>query len=708
MAGWRDAPLAPAPQSAPSGGATPAWAAAPLAEAASTPAGPMDRLAGFTKRAAQVPLGGAEALTSLASSAVAAPAAGIAGIVQGVSNAAARVTGGQPGMQAADRVRQVQGALTYQPRTQGGQVATGAIAYPFEKLAEGADWAGQKVADATGSPLAGTVVNTALQAAPALATRTGRAPLVKAGRAVVERTTGRPTAAAAAQSANELGAARARAEAYVTRTAGLDWSALGPALQDRLTQIARSATALEQLDPKAVAREARLQSLPVPVSATRGQLERNPAAMRREANVAATEAGQPIADVYAQQNAQLLENLDVLKGKVAGRGKTASTARTPEDAGRSVQDAALRAKQQKAEAQTNAAYKAARATEPDAEVGPQPLYEMLEQSPEMGRLPWLEGWLRKNKVTATETAPDGTVVQTTRGVKLAELDDLRKKATAIAKTGGTDGYYAGQVLKTIDGLMDEVPDAAKAWKDARATHRAERTEFGDQGAVRRLVEEKPNSTDRVTALESTVDRIVGGSLEDIRTVKRSLLTGGDSATRTAGRQAWRDVRTQVIQRLRDEATKGVATMPDGSPNLQPGALKRAIDAIGPEKLNEVFGPGTARQLDAILKAAQDTKTMPATGGPPVGSSTVQNALAFLEKGLGRIPLAGPVADAAIGVVRTGVREAENTRAAAAATTTPLNEALSRASSRSNRSAAARAAAPYVPLSELANREQRPR
>lgn len=109
-----------------------------------------------------------EPLMSLGSSALAMPVAGIAGL-GAMGTKALGLTETDP----ADVVRRVQGALTYQPRTLAGEKVTGAISYPFEKLAQGADWAGQKTLDATGSPVAATAVNTAIQSIPALLTRRG-------------------------------------------------------------------------------------------------------------------------------------------------------------------------------------------------------------------------------------------------------------------------------------------------------------------------------------------------------------------------------------------------------------------------------------------------------------------------------------------------------------------------------------------------------
>lgn len=102
----------------------------------------------------------AEAGASLATGAVATPIAGLAGIAQAAKNVVS------PGMSAADRVRQMQEMLTFEPRTKGGKTAAGVVAYPFEKYAEGADIVGGKTAEITGSPAAGAAVNTAIQSVP--------------------------------------------------------------------------------------------------------------------------------------------------------------------------------------------------------------------------------------------------------------------------------------------------------------------------------------------------------------------------------------------------------------------------------------------------------------------------------------------------------------------------------------------------------------
>lgn len=115
---------------------------------------------GWKDYAAAVP----EAAMSLGSGLASSVGGGLAGLADIPLHAA-----GIAKTSAADVVQNIQQAGTYQPRTQGGQALTGALSYLPGKLAQGADWAGQKTSDLTGSPLAGAAVNTGIQALPMLA-----------------------------------------------------------------------------------------------------------------------------------------------------------------------------------------------------------------------------------------------------------------------------------------------------------------------------------------------------------------------------------------------------------------------------------------------------------------------------------------------------------------------------------------------------------
>lgn len=156
------------------------------------------RVGPFTPPPGQKPVGDLysailEPAASLVSGTAGTALGGIAGL-GAIGTNALGLTKTEP----ADVVRGIQGAITYEPRTKAGDAVNSAIAYPFEKLANFADRAGdaintpqpnrpllarygagqkpmtQKDFGSDGSPLLATAVNTGIQSLPALLTRRGR------------------------------------------------------------------------------------------------------------------------------------------------------------------------------------------------------------------------------------------------------------------------------------------------------------------------------------------------------------------------------------------------------------------------------------------------------------------------------------------------------------------------------------------------------
>ena len=113
----------------------------------------------------------AETAANLATQAVALPVAGIAGI--GALAGQAMGADGDP----AATVHNVASALTYQPRTDLGQHLTDTTMLPFEQLAKAGRYAGDATLDATGSPIAATAVDTAINALPMMVAPAAKAPI---------------------------------------------------------------------------------------------------------------------------------------------------------------------------------------------------------------------------------------------------------------------------------------------------------------------------------------------------------------------------------------------------------------------------------------------------------------------------------------------------------------------------------------------------
>lgn len=126
-------------------------------------------------------VGAGETALTLGSGAVAFPESGAAGIAQAGINKVLGPTatrtvpindfdqiaragvGGIPRPSPADTVRDFQSTLTYQPQTAAGQAITGAISKPLEYVDRGGNYVGEKVTDATGSPMLGAAANAGSQ-----------------------------------------------------------------------------------------------------------------------------------------------------------------------------------------------------------------------------------------------------------------------------------------------------------------------------------------------------------------------------------------------------------------------------------------------------------------------------------------------------------------------------------------------------------------
>ncbi len=105
-------------------------------------------------------LTGPDTMLALGSGALAGPASGFAGL-------AGAVLPGPEG-QGADWASKVAQALSYKPRTQGGELLTKGAALPFELLHKGGVALGQKAQDAGASPGVATAIQTAAEVGPAL------------------------------------------------------------------------------------------------------------------------------------------------------------------------------------------------------------------------------------------------------------------------------------------------------------------------------------------------------------------------------------------------------------------------------------------------------------------------------------------------------------------------------------------------------------
>lgn len=404
------------------------------------------------------------------------------------------------------------------------------------------------------------------------------------------------------------------------------------------------------LDPRAAPRRSQMDSLPVPITdATKGQLTRDPVALRRESQLATTDVGEPLRDVYVDQNARLLENLDTLRGRTGPKSTTETdvgrrVAGEPQE-GRPGAEGALTRQASDAKQGVNKLYDEARtAGEMEGPVEIKPLLNYLAKHEDPTQVGYATSALKRLKliredefgnIVPTEAAGPKSSVLT-----LNELEGVRRAAVAARKDGGTKGHYASELIGKIDELTDSA--GGEAYAAARKGRRDYGTRFEEPQAIDQLLS-RDSRTDRTTALEDVWNKtVVGGSIADLTRVRDTLLNdAGDRRARDAGRKAWRDIAGQTVQHIKDEATKSAALDEAGRPNVSAPALKKALDTLGDEKLQLILGDTAAAQLRSLSEVAADLKTKPPAR--IAGSDTVANSLVMkMNNILDHIHIFGPL------------------------------------------------------------------
>lgn len=594
------------------------------------------------------PLGMGENVLQMATGAVAAPIAGLSGMVAGTF-----APTGKGLDTAADTVRKVQEGLTYSPRTKMGRALE--QYNPLQLIPKAGQFVGEKTLDVTGSPEAATIADVAVQALPAVLFRKSANSLEPTPQAV--------------ELANQLKKQQAvqNAVKFVEQKTGMQWKELPDEFKAQLTEIANDATNLEKLDPAALARQVRMTRLGIP--ATRGQVTRNVPQLTSEENLSRAKAGGPIRDIYATQDTRLHDLLSKMKDT--------GVPSTSLGVGEAVQKTARGIEKQSRD-NYESLYKTARETEPDAVVSAMPVVDLLKGNPEMQRLGWLESYLNRAKIKETgENARSD--------VPLKELYDLRIKANGIRKAGGTDSFYAGEVIKAVDESMNQIPESAKKWRKATNAFKQHKITFEDQGGIERLVSDA-SRTDPKIALEDTFDKTVrSGSAAQLQQVKKLFADNGESGT-----QAWNALRSSTIDYLKNKAAGEMQVVGEqGQLQFNGVFLKalRELDADG--KLDVLFSKEDAAKLREIGEAVRDIRTKP--DARVHGSSTASNTVRFLEQFSGKLSKVPVVGDVAGGVIKVGQKLHElgkEARLVKEASTTPIQEATKAAQSK--RASSARA------------------
>lgn len=475
-------------------------------------------------------------------------------------------------------------ALTYAPRTQAGQEQLQAVGQAMQQILPITPLTGELGMIAQGARAA----QPAMQAGAGIATEAAQ----QAAQAV------KPVAQRAITAVREK---------------------VSPAASVQRGSVGAAAT------PEALMRETGSAELPVPIKLTEGQKTRTFEQQRFEREIAKDlEIGEPIRERFAQQNKQLIQNMDAF---IDMTGAQAPDLRT---IGVSVTEA-LRSRAAKDKAQIRTLYKEAeKAGELAAPVDFAPIADYLNQN-RAGRssapiLQTIADELRVQEVGGGALA-EGTVSAGT--VTLQQAEKIRAAINRFAKQNDPNDLRVASELKS---LIDAQTEGAggNLYSKARAARARYAQNYENIGIVENILGTKRGSVDRVIALEDVLNRSIvdpNASLDSVRQIRRLLQTEGDK-----GKQAWSELQGGALAYIRDQATKNVARDTMGNPIVSAAQLDRAISGLDKSgKLDFIYGKKGAEKIRLLNDISKDVLTSPP--GAINTSNTASVLLAALDMGI---------------------------------------------------------------------------
>ena len=360
-------------------------------------------------------------------------------------------------------------------------------------------------------------------------------------------------------------------------------------------------------------RAQRAAELPVPIELARFQRTRDFVEQQRARELAKNnEVGGPIRDRMARQQDELRQNFESF---IEGTGSEVWN--NPYEQGGVIADA-LGTLAKRERTRTNALYKRA---EKSGEMREPIDYKELSDFI-AGQTPTTRDKLAPVLKTVEEQLLANDPNKTGM-ISLNMMEDIRKLINKVASPGTPDASFGRDMRGIIDNATKDA--GGDVYKQARASRTKYARDFEDIDLVQKVFATKPGSTERYVGLEKVVDKITGEgtSLDSVKHLFGLLEKAGPRGTR-----AMRELQGSVMEKIRDQAYRGVTTDQSGQAVIQPAALNKIITSLNKNgKLDLIFDKKTAELLNTINDVTKDIITAPPGSVNASGtSSAMMNAI----------------------------------------------------------------------------------
>lgn len=453
-------------------------------------------------------------------------------------------------------------ALTYAPRTQAGQEQTQA--------------AGQFLSQAL-PPVLPVI------AAPGAVMQAARTAAPTVGAA------GQIAGAAAQRGARATGQAIARpvqaATTVVRETLGMEAPAAAPAAGGRVSGGAAAT-------PQALQRVTTAESLPVPVTLTKGAATRDAKQLAFEKEQIKSDLGGPLRQRAEENNLQALQNFDALVEMTDAQLMDLSS--TGGAVVKSLTEGLTAAKNR-----TRAAYKAAeKAGELENNVTLNSVVDYINENIPEGDLAPILKAAQQKAIAIGAAVPDADGRLVAQPITLKQAESLRQ---TFRRAGfeGADQFHGGSLKRAFDVETEGM--GGDLYKKARQTRLEQARKFENRAIVARLIKNRKGMEDPQVAADQVFRRsVLNSSPEEITFLKRVLLTSGKD-----GQQAFKELQGATVRHLRDEATKGMGMDSMDRPMISPAKLHQSIQALDANgRLDAMLGKKNAqivRDLDDVVR-----------------------------------------------------------------------------------------------------------
>lgn len=357
----------------------------------------------------------------------------------------------------------------------------------------------------------------------------------------------------------------------------------------------------------------RAAELPVPIELARFQRTRDFTEQQRARELAKNnEVGGPIRDRMAQQQDELRQNFERF---IDGTGSEVWN--NPYEQGGVIADA-LKTLARRERTRTSALYnRAEKAGEMREPVDYKELSDFIAQQTPTTREK-LAPVLNTVEEQLLSNDPNKTGM-----IALNQIEDIRKLINKVASPGTPDASFGRDMRSIIDNATKDA--GGDVYKQARASRTKYARDFEDIDLVEKVFANKPGSTDRFVALEKVTDKITGDGtpLDSVNHLLGLLDRAGPRGVR-----AKRELQGSVMEKIRDQAYRGITTDESGQTVIQPAALNKIITSLNKNgKLDAIFDKKTAELLNTINEVTKDIITSPPGSVNASGtSSAIMNAV----------------------------------------------------------------------------------